>query len=63
MVDKIILEAKRIMFVHEPFTKAEATTPLGIITSVSAHSLKAAKKARILCFPRTESFESTNRVT
>jgi hypothetical protein len=58
MVDKIILEAKRIMFVHEPFTKAEATTPLGIITSVSAHSLKAAKKARILCFPRTESFEA-----
>jgi hypothetical protein len=58
MVDKIILEAKRIVFVHEPFTKIEATTPLGIITSVSAHSLKAAKKARILCFPRTESFNA-----
>jgi hypothetical protein len=58
MVDKIILEAKRIVFVHEPFTKSEATTPLGIITSVSAHSLKAAKKARILCFPRTESFDA-----
>jgi hypothetical protein len=58
MVDKIILEAKRIIFVHEPFTKTEATTPLGIITSVSAHSLKAAKKARILCFPRTESFNA-----
>jgi hypothetical protein len=58
MVDKIILEAKRIVFVHEPFTKTEATTPLGIITSVSAHSLKAAKKARILCFPRTESFDA-----
>jgi hypothetical protein len=58
MVDKIILEAKRIVFVHKPFTKIEATTPLGIITSVSAHSLKAAKKARILCFPRTESFNA-----
>jgi hypothetical protein len=58
MVDKIVLEAKRIVFVHEPFTKTEATTPLGIITSVSAHSLKAAKKARILCFPRAESFNA-----
>jgi hypothetical protein len=53
-----VLEAKRIIFVHEPFQKTEATTPLGIITSVSAHSLKAAKKARILCFPRAESFQA-----
>jgi hypothetical protein len=58
MVDKIVLEAKRITFVHEPFTKPEASTPLGIITSVSAHSLKAAKKARISCFPRTEAFDA-----
>lgn len=58
MVDRIVLEAKRIVFVHEPFTKAEATTPLGIITSVSAHSLKAAKKARIMCFPRPEAFDA-----
>jgi hypothetical protein len=58
MVDRITLEAKRIIFVHEPFTKNEAATPLGIITSVTAHSLKAAKKARILCFPRTESFDA-----
>lgn len=58
MVDKIVLEAKRIVFVQEPFTKAEATTPLGITTSVSAQSLKAAKKARILCFPRAEAFDA-----
>lgn len=58
MVDKIILEAKRIIFVQEPLTKTEATTPLGITTSVSAHSLKAAKKARILCFPRVEAFQA-----
>jgi hypothetical protein len=58
MVDRIVLEAKRIVFVHEPFQKTEATTPLGIITSVSAHSLKAAKKARILCFPRAEAFHA-----
>ncbi|KAH7073485.1 TMEM1 family protein-like protein [Paraphoma chrysanthemicola] len=58
MVDKIVLEAKRIIFAHEPFTKAEATTPLGIITSVSAHALKAAKKARILCFPRGEALDA-----
>jgi hypothetical protein len=58
MVDKIILEAKRIVFVHEPFEKAEATTPLGIIASVSAHSIRAAKKARVLCFPRTEAFDA-----
>lgn len=58
MVDKIILEAKRIVFVQEPLTKTEATTPLGITTSISAHSLKAAKKARILCFPRAEAFNA-----
>jgi hypothetical protein len=58
MVDKIVLEAKRIVFVHEPFTKSEAATPLGIITSVSAQSLKAAKKGRISCFPRAEAFEA-----
>ncbi|KAL5375550.1 hypothetical protein DPSP01_011131 [Paraphaeosphaeria sporulosa] len=58
IVDKIILQTKRIAFVHEPFTKAEATTPLGIITSVSATSLKSAKKNRVLCFPRTEAFEA-----
>jgi len=58
VVDKIILQAKRIAFVHEPFTKAEATTPLGIIASVSAASLKVAKKSRILCFPRVEAFQA-----
>ncbi|KAF9732086.1 hypothetical protein PMIN06_002668 [Paraphaeosphaeria minitans] len=58
IVNKIILQTKRIAFVHEPFTKDEATTPLGIITSVSATSLKSAKKNRVLCFPRTEAFEA-----
>lgn len=58
IVDKIILQAKRLVFAHEPFKKAEATTPLGIITSVSATSLKAAKKHRILCFPRIEAFQA-----
>ena len=43
---------------HEPYTKAEAPTPLGITASVSASSLKAAKKARILCFPRAESLDA-----
>ncbi|KAF2274282.1 TMEM1 family protein-like protein [Westerdykella ornata] len=55
VVDKILLSAKRILFSHEPFSKAEATTPLGIITSVSATSLKVARKNRILCYPRPES--------
>lgn len=58
IVDKIILEAKRIIFVQEPLVKPEASTPLGITTSVSARSLKAAKKARILCFPRPEAFHA-----
>ena len=51
-VDRIVLEAKRIAFVHEPVTKTEAPTPLGIIASASVTSLKAAKKARVQCFPR-----------
>jgi len=58
MVDKIVLHAKRIAFVHEPLTKTEAATPLGIITSVSAASLKSAKKNRVLCFPRIEAFKA-----
>jgi hypothetical protein len=58
MVDTILIGAKHIVFQHEPFTKAEATTPLGITTSVSAASLKATKKARILCFPRSEAFQA-----
>ncbi|KAF2826567.1 TMEM1 family protein-like protein [Ophiobolus disseminans] len=58
VVNKIILESKRIVFVHEPVQKSELTTPLGIMTPVSACALKAAKKARILCFPRAEAFDS-----
>jgi hypothetical protein len=38
--------------------KSEANTPLGVITSVSATTLKAAKKLRILCFPRVEAFQA-----
>ncbi|KAF2261681.1 TMEM1 family protein-like protein [Lojkania enalia] len=58
VVDQIRIEANRIVFLHEPFTKAEATTPLSIIASVSAAALKAAKKSRILCFPRVEAFQT-----
>jgi hypothetical protein len=58
MVDKILLEAKRIVFVHEPVTNIEETTPLGITTPVSAKTLKAAKKSRVMCFPRIEAFQA-----
>ncbi|KAF3000895.1 hypothetical protein E8E13_008046 [Curvularia kusanoi] len=57
-VDKIVLEAKRIAFVHEPVTKTETPTPLGIIASASVTSLKAAKKARVQCFPRPEALDA-----
>ena len=57
-VDKIVLEAKRIVFVHEPVSKTEAPTPLGIIASASVTSLKAAKKARVQCFPRAEALDA-----
>lgn len=57
-VDKIVLEAKRIVFVHEPVSKTEAPTPLGIISSASVTSLKAAKKARVQCFPRAEALDA-----
>jgi hypothetical protein len=58
IVDKILIGANRVVFAHEPFTKTEVSTPLGITTSVSAASLRAAKKSRILCFPRTEAFQA-----
>ncbi|KAF3041496.1 hypothetical protein E8E12_001675 [Didymella heteroderae] len=54
----IVLEAKRIAFVHEPVSKTEAPTPLGIIASASVTSLKAAKKARVQCFPRTGALDA-----
>ncbi|KAF9700961.1 hypothetical protein EKO04_000152 [Ascochyta lentis] len=57
-VDKIVLEAKRIVFVHEPVGKTEAPTPLGIIASASVTSLKAAKKARVQCFARAHALEA-----
>lgn len=53
-----MLEAKRIVFVHEPVSKTEAPTPLGIIASASVTSLKAAKKARVQCFPRSEALDA-----
>jgi len=53
-----VLEAKRIAFVHEPVSKTEAPTPLGIIASASVTSLKAAKKARVQCFPRAEALDA-----
>jgi hypothetical protein len=59
LVDKILLLTKRIVFCHEPSTKAETTTPLGIVAPASAASLKAAKKTRIFCFPRIEAFRTT----
>lgn len=58
IVDKIILEAKRIAFVHEPVSKTEAPTPLGIIASASVTSLKAAKKSRVQCFPRAQALDA-----
>lgn len=57
-VEKIVLEANRIVFAHEPITKTEVTTPLGIVTTVSAQSAKAEKKARISCFPQPEAFQT-----
>lgn len=56
MVDKIVVEAKRIAFVHEPISKIGEVTPLGIITSPSAQSLKIARQGRILCFPPAGAF-------
>ncbi|KAF2205415.1 hypothetical protein GQ43DRAFT_477384 [Delitschia confertaspora ATCC 74209] len=58
IVDKIVVETKRISFVHEPFIKTEVPTPLGITMSTSAASLRTAKKCRVLCFPRTEAFQA-----
>lgn len=58
IVDKVLVGAKRIVFSHEPMVKSEANTPLGIITSVSASTLKAAKKLGVLCFPRVEAFQA-----
>lgn len=43
---------------HEPVSKTEAPTPLGIIASASITSLKAAKKARVQCFPRAEALDA-----
>jgi len=57
-VDKIFISANRVVFAHEPFTNVELSTPLGATTSVSAASARAAKKSRILCFPRAEALQA-----
>ncbi|KAF2016610.1 TMEM1 family protein-like protein [Aaosphaeria arxii CBS 175.79] len=58
LFDKIVLEAKRIIVTHEPLKLDEQKDSLGIIMSPSIKSLKAARKSRILCFPRSESFQA-----
>ncbi|KAF2491824.1 hypothetical protein BU16DRAFT_565520 [Lophium mytilinum] len=57
IVDKIVIQAKKIVFLHEPIAKPDTTTPLGISTP-SITALKIPKKSRILCFPRMESFQA-----
>ncbi|KAF2711185.1 TMEM1 family protein-like protein [Pleomassaria siparia CBS 279.74] len=57
-VDKVVLEAKRIVFVQEISTRPEEATPLGISNPVSAATLKAAKKSRVMCYPRIEAFQA-----
>lgn len=57
-MDKIVLQTKRIAFVHEPLANDEASTALSIMTSASVTSPKSAKKNRVLCFPRTEAFQA-----
>lgn len=52
------MQTKRVVFSHEPFKKTEASTPLGIMTSAPTVSAKVAKKSRVYCFPRTESFRA-----
>lgn len=64
VVDKILLEAQRLHFVHEPFAKGESAPALGISSAtVSAAPTKVAKKSRIACFPRPESLHADIRVS
>jgi trafficking protein particle complex subunit 10 len=58
-----MVQINKLVFAHEPFTKAETTTPLGLTSSMSATSLRHAKKSIIVCYPRMETFWANARQT
>ncbi|KAI9655230.1 MAG: hypothetical protein M1831_004940 [Alyxoria varia] len=58
-VDKIIVQTSKIAFTYESLVKSEATTPLGLTTSISAQNLRATKGSKMLCYPRPVSFRSS----
>ena len=61
-VDKIVVQTSKIAFIYESLVKSEATTPLGLTTSISAQNVRATKGSPILCYPRPESFHSSMTV-
>ncbi|KAF1982161.1 hypothetical protein K402DRAFT_424748 [Aulographum hederae CBS 113979] len=56
VVERIVLKARKISFQLEPFLKPDATTPLGLSSSTAP--ILTAKKSKVLCYPRNESFNT-----
>ncbi|KAI9699259.1 MAG: hypothetical protein M1836_002869 [Candelina mexicana] len=52
IVDKILLEAHNLVFIHETLSRAGDTTPATFPGSFSATAVTIAKGSRVTCYPR-----------
>ncbi|KAI9785522.1 MAG: hypothetical protein M1839_009263 [Geoglossum umbratile] len=62
IVDKILLECHKVIFVHEPLSKASASTPIGLSGSFSAAAVTAAKRSRIVYYPPPTALRAKTRL-
>ncbi|KAH0538372.1 hypothetical protein FGG08_005021 [Glutinoglossum americanum] len=62
IVDRILLECHKVIFVHETLSKASASTPTGISGSFSAAAVTAAKKSRIVYCPPSTTLRAKMRL-
>jgi hypothetical protein len=62
IVDRILLECHKVIFVHETLSKASASTPTGFSGSFSAAALTAAKKSRVVYCPPSTALRAKMRL-
>ena len=62
IVDRILLECHKLIFVHETLSKVNASTPTGLSGSFSAAALTAAKRSRIVYYPPPTALRAKTRL-
>ncbi|KAI9859250.1 MAG: hypothetical protein M1813_007024 [Trichoglossum hirsutum] len=62
IVDTILLECHKVIFVHETLSRASASTPTSFSGSFSAAAVTAAKKSRITYYPPPTALQAKTRL-